>query len=61
VSEILLEGSCVKVKVEYAECRVQLIGLQMNCPLCGLLVKDGEEHMCRKELAPAKKKGKKAA
>lgn len=51
----------MKVKVEYAECTVQVIGFQMNCPLCGILVKDGEEHMCRKEIAPAKKKGKKAA
>jgi hypothetical protein len=39
----------VKTKVSYESCSMFVQGLEMNCPLCGVLVKSGERHMCEQQ------------
>jgi hypothetical protein len=41
-------------------CSLSVIGMDMNCPLCGTLVKSGESHSCSKG-APKKAVRSKAA
>lgn len=36
----------VKVKVGSASCSFFVQGMDMNCPLCGVLVLSGERHEC---------------
>jgi len=38
----------MKVKVSYGQCSMYVLGMDMNCPLCGVLVKSGENHKCEK-------------
>ena len=43
-------------KISYGHCCVSVLGMDMNCPLCGTLVKSGERHECvREEPKPVKK------
>jgi hypothetical protein len=35
-----------KVKVKWGTCSMFVEGMEMNCPLCGTLVKSGETHNC---------------
>jgi hypothetical protein len=35
-----------KVKVKRGTCSMFVEGMDMNCPLCGTLVKSGESHTC---------------
>ena len=37
----------VKTTVSYSHCSLFVEGLEMNCPLCGVLVKSGERHQCQ--------------
>jgi hypothetical protein len=37
-----------KVNVSYETCSIQVLGIDMNCPLCGELVKSGSIHQCSK-------------
>ena len=54
----------MKVKVNYGKCSMYVLGMDMNCPLCGEQVLSGMTHMCEKpepkQLA-AKPKRKKLA
>lgn len=34
--------------VTYGECSIFVQGIEMNCPLCGVLVKSGTHHPCTK-------------
>ena len=43
-----------KVKMNWGKCTVAVVGVDMNCPLCGTLVKSGERHECEKR-EPQKK------
>lgn len=44
-----------KVSVSYANCSLFVVGLDMNCPLCKVLVKSGDHHACTKpEIEPSK-------
>lgn len=36
----------VQASVSYGRCKIYVQGLDMNCPLCGVLVKSGERHTC---------------
>ena len=36
----------MKVKVS-GECFVYVEGMSMNCPLCGTIVRSGEQHSCK--------------
>jgi len=36
----------MKAKVSYEDCSLYVLGMDMNCPLCRVLVKSGEHHMC---------------
>jgi hypothetical protein len=47
----------IKTKVSYGACSVFVQGMDMNCPLCGVLVKSGETHKCETK-QPKKLKGK---
>jgi hypothetical protein len=38
----------IKAKVSYAACSLSVIGMEMNCPLCGAFVKSGGHHECMK-------------
>jgi hypothetical protein len=38
----------MKAKLSYATCSLFVVGLEMDCPLCGLLVKSGQRHTCEK-------------
>lgn len=40
----------MKTKVSYGKCHVQVVGIDMNCPMCGVLVKSGETHDCEKQV-----------
>ena len=48
----------VKSSVNYGKCSVFVLGMEMNCPMCGVLVKSGEQHQCSrpelKTLTPKK-------
>ena len=35
-------------KINYGKCEIEVIGMDMNCPLCGTLVKSGETHACER-------------
>lgn len=37
-----------KVTVSYAQCSLTVQGMNMKCPLCGVLVKSGEQHACKR-------------
>ena len=47
----------------YGKCSMTVLGLDMNCPLCGVLVKSGESHDCEKSKPKvvSRKKVKKAS
>src|SRR5579872_6149368 len=36
----------MKATVKYGHCRISVIGMEMQCPLCKVLVKSGEIHEC---------------
>lgn len=36
----------IKTKINYGKCSIVVQGMEMNCPLCGTLVKSGETHEC---------------
>lgn len=36
----------MKAKIKYGTFSLFVVGLEMNCPLCGTLVKSGETHKC---------------
>jgi hypothetical protein len=36
----------MKTKVSYANCSIFVVGMDMDCPLCGALVRSGEHHNC---------------
>jgi hypothetical protein len=38
----------INVKVSASHCSLFVQGMDMNCPLCGTLVKSGERHECSK-------------
>lgn len=38
----------MKTKLSYAVCSITVQGLDMNCPLCGVLVESGNSHQCSK-------------
>ena len=38
----------MKTKISYALCSIFVEGLEMKCPLCGVLVKSGVSHECSK-------------
>lgn len=46
-----------KVKVT-GNCSIYVLGMEMNCPLCGTLVQSGENHACQKA-EPVKPKPRK--
>lgn len=47
----------VSMSITSAQCSVFLVGMEMRCPLCKVLVRSGEHHECRIELRkPARKK-----
>lgn len=54
-----------KINISVAHCQMYVEGMDMNCPLCGALVRSGENHECggaKKELPAVrvpKKKSKK--
>ncbi len=50
----------MKTKVKYAECSMFVLGLDMDCPLCGVKVSSGERHRCE-SLEPEPVKGKRKA
>jgi len=40
----------VKVKIS-GSCSMYVLGMDMNCPMCGKLVQSGQNHQCeRKEI-----------
>lgn len=43
----------VKARVS-GECFVYVEGMSMNCPLCGVIVRSGEQHSCKVMEAEAK-------
>lgn len=47
----------IEIEQEWDEggCEMFLLGLDLNCPNCGVLVKSGEHHSC-KQAKPKKKK-----
>lgn len=45
------------IKVKWGTCSMFVHGMDMNCPLCGELVKSGETHKC--ETPQPKAKGQK--
>lgn len=48
-----------KINVSYGKCSMFVQGMEMNCPLCGVLVKSGDKHECEKtEPKKLKKKEK---
>ncbi len=51
----------LKTKVNYAECTMFVVGLDMDCPLCGVKVKSGESHQCASKPEPRKVKPKRKA
>jgi len=48
----------VKVKIA-GSCTLYVYGLDMNCPMCGTLVKSGENHACQKQEPKQIEAGKK--
>jgi hypothetical protein len=51
----------MKAKVSYGHCSLYVFGMEMNCPMCGVLVKSGEQHSCsseRRQIDPLAKKPK---
>ncbi len=34
------------MKVTYESCTVYVLGLDLNCPMCGVLVPSGVKHAC---------------
>jgi uncharacterized C2H2 Zn-finger protein len=51
----------VKVKVKWGTCSMFVDGLDMNCPLCGTLIKSGEKtHYCETPRPKAKSQRLKA-
>jgi hypothetical protein len=51
----------VKTKISYGKCTMFVQGMDMNCPMCGVLVKSGEQHACEQpkpKKLPAGKKNK---
>jgi hypothetical protein len=45
----------VRMNLVNGSCSVFVQGMEMNCPLCRVLVRSGEHHECKRETA---KKGK---
>jgi hypothetical protein len=37
------------VTISYGKCAVWVEGMEMKCPLCGTLVRSGENHACKVE------------
>jgi hypothetical protein len=42
----------VKATLSYAMCSIVVQGIEMRCPLCGVLVKSGTSHACSKPEQP---------
>jgi hypothetical protein len=36
------------VRLSYGSCVIYCNGMEINCPLCGRLVKSGQRHECKK-------------
>jgi hypothetical protein len=36
----------MKKSIYYNNCKLSVLGIDMNCPMCGALVKSGETHQC---------------
>jgi len=51
----------MKTTFTYGRCSIFMVGMEMNCPMCGRLVKSGEHHTCQKnaEAVPVKRAPKK--
>lgn len=37
-----------RTKVSYERCSIHVEGMDFKCPLCGVLVKSGESHECKR-------------
>lgn len=44
-------------RVSYEFCRVAVIGLDVNCPMCGAFVKSGTSHECLFVKSDRRRKG----
>jgi hypothetical protein len=52
ISITMKPGKKKKVaSVSYGNCTISVLGMDMNCPLCKVLVKSGQRHQCHKESA----------
>jgi hypothetical protein len=45
----------MKITASYGHCTLFVQGLDMNCPLCKVLVRSGEHHECQGDDAPKKR------
>jgi hypothetical protein len=48
----------MKVNVNAGRCEIYVQGMDMKCPLCGVLVRSGEQHECKLKSTQPKRKGK---
>lgn len=46
------------MKVTYESCTVYVVGLDLNCPMCGVLVPSGTLHKCPEANKPKKTRKK---
>jgi hypothetical protein len=49
----------VKSKLTYSKCHIYVEGLDIQCPMCGVLVTSGQTHDCVGHAKPAKKEKRK--
>jgi hypothetical protein len=52
---LMAKTTRVRMNLVNGSCSVFVQGMEMNCPLCRVLVRSGEHHECKRETA---KKGK---
>ncbi len=45
----------MKKQINYAECSMFVLGLDMDCPLCGVKVESGQKHRCESPEPTTKK------
>lgn len=48
----------MKTTVSYGKCSLFVLGIEMNCPMCGVLVESGQHHECEKKELPKPRKTK---